>query len=238
MQPATDVIAPITPPELSSGLSPGRESPSNGEPPRIILHGIRWETYTRLLDDMEDSHAAHFAYDQGELEIMPLSERHEKPNRALALLVEILAEELDIDLQRLGSTTFKRDDLQKGFEPDSCFYIQHERAIRGKEKIDLTVDPPPDLIIEIDISSHSLNKFPLYAALGILEVWRYVDRRVRIFSLANGQYVEVENSIAFPVLTNAIATRFLAESAEAASTTWLRRVRQWVREARAAGERP
>ncbi len=236
MQPATDVISPIKPPELSSGLSPGGEPPFKDEPPRIILHGIRWETYTRLLEDMEDSHAAHFAYDQGELEIMVLSERHEEPNRALATLVEVVAEELDMDLRRLGSTTLKRDDVKKGFEPDSCFYIQHELEIRGKRKIDLTVDPPPDLIIEIDISSHSLNKFPIYAKLGILEVWRYVDRRVRIFSLANGQYVEVENSIAFPVLTNAIATRFLAESAEVASTTWLRRVRQWVREARGAGK--
>jgi Uma2 family endonuclease len=152
MQPSTDVISTVQPSELPSVLSPLGELPLNDEP-RIILHGISWETYTRLLDDMEDSHAAHFAYDQGELEIMVLSERHEKPNRTLAVLVEVLAEELDIDLQRLGSTTFKRDDLQKGFEPDSCFYIQNEIRVRGKEKLDLAVDPPPDLVIEIDISS-------------------------------------------------------------------------------------
>jgi Uma2 family endonuclease len=149
--------------------------------------------------------------------------------------VEVLAEELNIDLRRLGSTTFKREDLQKGFEPDSCFYIQHEAQIRRKEKIDLTIDPPPDLIIEVDISSPSLNKLPIYAKFGILELWRYDGERVRILRLVNGQYGEVENSIAFPLLTNAIATQFLTESAVVTSTTWLRRVRQWVRESHVTG---
>jgi Uma2 family endonuclease len=207
----------------------------NGEP-RIILHGISWATYERLLDDIGESHAAHFAYDQGELEIMVPSERHEEPNRTLAVLVEVLAEELNIDLRRLGSTTFKREDLQKGFEPDSCFYIQREAQIRGKEKLDLTVDPPPDLIIEIDISSPSLNKFPIYAKLGIPELWRYDGERVQILRLANDQYEEVTNSIAFPVLTNALATQFLNESAVTTSTSWLRRVRQWVRKSREGGK--
>jgi Uma2 family endonuclease len=235
MQPSPDVISPVKPPELPSGLPPGREPLFNGEP-RIILHGISWATYERLLDDIGESHAAHFAYDQGELEIMVPSERHEEPNRTLAVLVEVLAEELNIDLRRLGSTTFKREDLQKGFEPDSCFYIQREAQIRGKEKLDLTVDPPPDLIIEIDISSPSLNKFPIYAKLGIPELWRYDGERVQILRLANDQYEEVTNSIAFPVLTNALATQFLNESAVTTSTSWLRRVRQWVRKSREGGK--
>jgi Uma2 family endonuclease len=199
---------------------------------RVILYGISWETYERLLDDIGDSHAAHFAYDQGALEIMVPSEIHEKPNRTLALLVEVLAEELNIDLQRFGSTTFKRDDLHKGFEPDSSFYIQNEARVRGKEKLDLTVDPAPDLIIEVDVTSPSLNKFPIYAKLGIPELWRDKNNRIQIFSLRNGEYVEVENSIAFPLLTSGIATQFLAESVTLPSTAWLRRVRQWVRETR------
>ena len=101
---------------------------------------------------------------------MVLSTKHERPNRTLALLVEILAEELNMDVQRLGSTTFTREDLDKGFEPDSCFYIQNEARVRGKEEIDLAVDPPPDLVIEIDITSPSLNKFPIYARIGVPEV--------------------------------------------------------------------
>lgn len=199
---------------------------------RIILHGISWETYEHLLNDIGESHAAHFAYDQGALEIMVPTERHERPSRILAVLVDVLAEELNIDLHRLGSTTLKREDLQKGLEPDSGFYIRNEARIRGKEKLDFTVDPPPDLIIEIDETSSSLNKFPIYAKLGTLELWRYKNNQVQFFVLTNGQYVEVENSIAFPVLTNSLATQFLAESLTSPSTAWLRRVRQWVREAR------
>lgn len=227
MQTPSETIPPVRPPEPPSGGGPSFDG---GD--RIILHGVSWETYERLLDDMGDSHAAHFAYDEGELEIMVPSEKHEKPNRRLALLVEVLAEELNIDIEGLGSTTFKREDLQKGFEPDSCFYIQNEARIRGKEKLDLTVDPPPDLIIEIDVTSPSLSKFPIYAKLGIPELWRYKNNQVQIFALTNSQYIEIENSIAFPVLTNSLATQFLAESVTLPSTAWLRRVRQWVREAR------
>lgn len=214
-------------------------TPSGGERwieggQRIILRGISWETYVHLLNDIGESHAAHFAYDQGELEIMVPSERHERPSRTLAVLVDVLAEELNIDLHRLGSTTLKREDLRKGLEPDSCFYIQNEAQIRGKEKLDFTIDPPPDLIIEIDETSSSLNKFPIYAKLGVSEVWRYKNNRVQIFSLRNGEYVEVESSIAFSVLTSSIATQFLAESVTLPSTAWLRRVRQWIREARSS----
>ena len=118
MQPTIETTPSVQSPEVSTGEECWFEG---GQ--RIILRGISWETYEHLLDDMGDSHAAHFAYDQGKLEIMVPSERHEKPNRTLALLVDVLAEELNIDLQRLGSTTFKRKDLQKGLEPDSCFYI-------------------------------------------------------------------------------------------------------------------
>src|SRR6266542_964516 len=101
---------------------------------RVILHGVSWETYERLLADFQDSHAAHFTYDQGVLEIMVLSFKHETFNRTLATLVETLAEELQIDFVNAGSTTFKREDLARGFEPDSCFYMQNEERVRGKEE--------------------------------------------------------------------------------------------------------
>ncbi|MGE0681402.1 MAG: Uma2 family endonuclease [Candidatus Binatia bacterium] len=199
---------------------------------RLILHGVSWATYQRLLDDFKDSHAAHFAYDRGVLEIMVLSTKHERPNRTLALLVEVLAEELNMDVQRLGSTTFTREDLDKGFEPDSCFYIQNEARVRGKEEIDLAVDPPPDLVIEIDITSPSLNKLPIYAQIGVPEVWRYDGRQVQMFTLANGQYANIEQSAIFPPLSSTVATQFLEESIKLQSTAWLRRVREWVRDQR------
>ena len=195
------------------------------------MHGVSWETYERLLSDFQDSHAAHFTYDRGVLEIMVLSFQHETINRTLAHLVSLVAEELQIDTVHAGSTTFKRQDLAKGFEPDSCFYIQNEGRISGKAEIDLDTDPPPDLIIEIDISSSSLNKFPVYAHIGVPEVWRYDGTRVVFFVLAGENYEAAEESRALPVLTSAMATELLDASAEVKSTAWVHRVRQWVRQA-------
>jgi Uma2 family endonuclease len=217
MHTPAEMVPPAEQPTLPSQLSQ-----------RLILHGVSWATYQRLLDDFKDSHAAHFAYDRGVLEIMVLSSKHERPNRTLALLVEVLAEELNMDVQRLGSTTFTREDLDKGFEPDSCFYIQNEARVRGKDEIDLAVDPPPDLVIEIDITSPSLNKLPIYARIGVPEVWRYNGRQVQMFALATGEYVHIEQSTAFPLLSSTLATRFLEASTTLRSTTWLRRVRAWA----------
>ena len=204
-------------------------SPTTGQ--QIILHGVSWETYEQLLSDFQDSHAAHFTYDRGVLEIMVLSFKHETVNRTLAHLVSVIAEELQIDTISAGSTTFKRQDLAKGFEPDSCFYIQNEGRISGKAEIDLDTDPPPDLIIEIDISSSSLNKFPVYAHIGVPEVWRYDGTRVVFFVLAGENYEAAEESRALPALTSAMATELLDASAEVKSTAWVHRVRQWVRQA-------
>jgi Uma2 family endonuclease len=168
---------------------------------------------------------------------MVLSTKHERPNRTLALLVEVLAEELNMDVQRLGSPTFTREDLDKGFEPDSCFYIQNEARVRGKDEIDLAVDPPPDLVIEIDITSPSLNKFPIYARIGVPEIWRYDGRQVQMFVLANGEYLHIEQSTIFPLLSSTLATRFLEESTRLRSTAWLRQVREWARTQRKANRR-
>lgn len=145
------------------------------------------------------------------------------------MLVEVLAEEWNIDIQRLGSMTFKRADLLKGFEPDSCFYIQHADAISGKEDIKLAVDPPPDLTIEVDITRESLDGFPIFAAVGIPEVWRFDGTKVTIFQLESGSYIETPHSVAFRALTSEIATEFLDESQTLKSTAWLRKVRQWAR---------
>ena len=197
---------------------------------RIILHGISWETYERLLAEHVESAGPRFTYDNGMLEIMILSLEHEEPNRTLAALVDVLAEESDVDVVRAGSTTFKREDLFKGFEPDSCFYIRNAEAVQGKKRLDLTIDPPPDLVIEIDVTRPSLPRFPIFAAVGVPEVWRYDGSRVQFFKPDGGQYVEVEHSLALPPLTDAVATRFLKESEETKSTVWLRRVREWARQ--------
>ena len=199
---------------------------------RITLPDVSWETYEQLLANYENSANPRFAYDRGRLEIMILSAKHEELNRTIALLVEIVAEEFSIDIRNLGSTTFKRQDLARGFEPDSCFYIQNVKRIRGKEEIDLTVDPPPDLVIEIDITSPSLSKFPIYSGIGVPEIWRSDGQALTIFKLIDGVYVEAESSTALPPLTGSVISHFIEESKTLERPRWLCRVRQWARQSR------
>jgi Uma2 family endonuclease len=128
---------------------------------KVILKGVSWETYERLRAEHEEESGTRFTYDSGILEILVPSARHGKPNRILASLVEVLAEEMALNIESLASTTLKRPDLLKGFGPDSCFYIQYAEAIRDNEEIDLTVDPPPALVIpERGISVPSVTDLP------------------------------------------------------------------------------
>ncbi len=196
---------------------------------RTILRNISWETYQRLLAAHAGSSAPRFAYDRGTLEIIsPLAEQ-EEPNRAIALLVEVVAEELGLDLRNLGSTTLKREDVRRGVEPDSCFYIQNEPRVRGKAGIDLALDLPPDLVVEVDITSPSLDKLPIYAQLGVPEIWRYDGNGVTILRLAGEEYVVATDSAALPPLTGAVLSRFVAESKTLPRTGWLRALRAWTR---------
>lgn len=196
---------------------------------KIILHNVRWETYESLLADHLDNSAPRFTYDRGELEIMSPSSQHEEYNRTVSLFVEVLAEELNVDTRNLGSTTFKREDLGRGFEPDSCFYIQNEQRVAGKTRIDLNVDPPPDLVIEIDITSPSINKIPIYARLGIPEVWRYDGNRLLILHLEDDDYRERDESAVLPQVTAALVGGFLEDSKTMKRTAWLRKLRAWAR---------
>ena len=205
-----------------------RPTPDTGQ--RLILPGVSWATYERLLADFSDSHAAHFSYDQGVLEIMVLSLRHEKLKHILETLIEFLAAELDIDLEGAGSTTFRRADLARGFEPDACFYIANADYIRQKEEVDLAEDPAPDLVIEIDISSPSLEKLPIYAAVGVPEIWRYDGTSSIIFQLQEGAYQESKQSLAFPHLTPTVLTQFVQDGQTLRRAAWLRKLRGWVQE--------
>jgi Uma2 family endonuclease len=199
---------------------------------RVIIRFVSWTTYEHLLADLSNQSSTRLTYDRGMLEIMcPLPE-HEEWNRTIALLVEVLAEEMRIDVRNFGSTTFRRADLARGFEPDSCFYIQHEANISGKSTIDLTVDPPPDLVIEVDITSGSLDKFPIYAQVGVPEVWRYDGQRLRIYILRAERYVESETSLALPLLTSTRLSEALARSKTLKRTALLRSFRTWVRQER------
>jgi Uma2 family endonuclease len=199
---------------------------------RVVLRNASWQTYENLLSDCVNASAPRFTFDQGLLEIMSPSSEHEEYNRTLALLVEVLAEELRMDIRNLGSTTFKREDLQRGFEADSAFYIQTAERMSGRSHVDPAVDPPPDLVIEVDITSTALSKFPVYAHFGVPEIWRYDGKRVAIFKLTGGDYVESEASAAFPEVFNADLSHFLQQAKFLKRTAWLSVLRSWVRDKR------
>jgi Uma2 family endonuclease len=196
---------------------------------KVILNGVSWQTYERLLAEHAGSSGTRFSYDRGALEIRILSAKHEAIKHTLALLVEVVAEGLGVDVYGLGSTTFRREDLGRGFEPDACFYVQREALVRGKDEIDLRSDPPPDLVIETSITHPSLKKFPIFSALGVPEVWRYEGERAAIFSLGSGEYVEVDQSAALAGVTGEALSGLIAASQELKRTEWLRRLREWVR---------
>jgi Uma2 family endonuclease len=197
---------------------------------RVTLHNVSWETYVRLLADLQDSSAPRMTYDRGTLEIMSPSSEHERYNRTVAQIVEELAVELDVNIDSLGSTTFRREDIDRGFEPDSCFYIRNVSHARGKKRIDLSTDPPPDLVIEIDITSPSLDKFPIFAKVGVPEVWRFDGSKLAVYELAGGEYVERDASVAFPAVTAADITGFIKESETMARPEWVRKLRAWARD--------
>jgi len=196
---------------------------------RVLLHNITWETYERLLAENGESCGTRFTYDEGELEIMVVSASHEKPNRTLAHIAEITAEVTGRDLTAVGSATFKRKDLGKGFEPDSCFYFRHARAVRDKDEIDLETDPAPELIIEVDISRSSLNRFPIFGAIGVAEIWRYDGDRVRFYALHENAYQHIEESTVLSPMTATQATAFLERGRREDWTDWLQAVREWIR---------
>lgn len=196
---------------------------------KVTLHNVSWETYERLMDERGESRVPRFAYDRGELEIMSPSTEHESIAYFLELLVALVAGETDTNAYGVGSTTFKREDLECGFEPDACFYVQNEERIRGKPRIALGTDPPPDLVVEIDITSSSLSKFSIYARIGVPEIWRHDGERVAIFELRGGEYVEIAESAVLPPLAGSILSRFVEESRSLGSVAWMRNVREWAR---------
>lgn len=199
---------------------------------RILLRSVSWETFNRLLVETGEDRGQRFAYSQGVLEIMSPLGIHENSNRFIDDIVRTIADELDINLKKFGSLTLKLDRVQKGVEPDSCYYVQSELLVRSKQTIDLTVDPPPDLVLEIDITSGSLDKLPIYADLGVGEVWRYDGYQLSVFSLdpSVGSYRKLDQSLIFPFLSLAQVPILIQRSGEVGETAALKEFRQWLRE--------
>jgi Uma2 family endonuclease len=164
------------------------------------------------------------------LEIVTLSAEHERPSERIADLAKVLADVMDLEVEALGSTTFKRQELERGFEPDSCFYVENFERVRGKDRIDLTVDPPPDLVVEVDIASPSISKLPMFAEFGVPEVWRFDGERSSMLRLRGGGYEEVVTSEVFRGALAQSISQLLAQGKSLGGTGWLRLARAWAHE--------
>lgn len=214
--------AVLTPPE-----SPKRKE-SIGEK-RFVLHNVSWETYEQLLKNYENSNAPRFTYSEGVLEIMSPLPSHETDSRAFELLINEICFEKNLNVISLGSTTFRRKEWDKGAEPDGCFYIESADKLKGKDlnKIDIT-KYPPDLVIEVDYTSPSIDKFPIYATLGVTEIWLCKNDVVKFFRLSKKKYVEISESIVLPKVAATEVTHLINKNRTIERPEWLRNVRVWT----------
>ncbi|HEX4950317.1 MAG TPA: Uma2 family endonuclease [Blastocatellia bacterium] len=199
-------------------------------PPGTTLRAdnVAWEDYEQLTYDLRESSAVRVFYDQGKMEIMSPLPAHEKPVKVLHRLVTALSDELNIDIESLGSSTLKKELKDKGAEPDDCFYVQNAALVIGKEDLDLQHNPPPDIVIESDLTSSSLDRFAIYAGLGVPEIWRVFNRHVDIWLLAEADYEESSHSAAFPFLTVAALNEFLLLGLTEGERKAAQALRDWI----------
>jgi Uma2 family endonuclease len=191
---------------------------------------VPWDDYENLLADLGEGYAVRIFYDSGRMEVMAPTSTHEKPKSVIHTLVTALRDELDIDIESLGSTTLKKEMRAAGAEPDDCFYIQNAALIIGREDLNLNSGPAPDLVVEIDRTSSSLDRFAIYAALGVPEIWRLARRQMRIHLLSGGRYHESPISGAFPFLTAPELSEFVARGLKEGERKVAVAFREWVRE--------
>lgn len=199
---------------------------------RLVLTGVSWEEYLRILRAFEQRRV-RCTYDRGVLEIMTLSFEHENEGYLLCRLVDVLTEEFDLPVQGGRSTTSKRRKHLKGLEPDGCWWIANEAKVRGKRRIDLRVDPPPDLVAEVDVTSSSINRLIAYAKLRVPEVWHYALSNLAFFVLRGDDYHPVAESPTFPGIGSADVQRYLESLKTEDQTTIIKRFRAWVKSKRA-----
>lgn len=194
---------------------------------RVTFHHLNWAAYQQILHALPQSRAARLTYDRGILEItMPL-EDHEFATRLIELFIRILVIELGLKIKTMGSTTLEREELDRSPEPDNAYYIQNQPLVAGRT-VDLKQDPPPDLVVEVDITHTDIDKLRLYAALGVPEFWRYNGQVWRIYQLQAGQYQEVEASPTFPTVPKAKLYKFLTQ-AQQDEVAAEQQLRTWVR---------
>ena len=202
----------------------------------LVLQGVSWEEYEQLLDDLADRPGVRLTYDQGKLEIMSPLPEHEEYKELIARMIYALCDELDLNVEPRGSSTWKKKQELKGTEPDACFYLANAERIIGQRQIDLAVDPPPDIVVEIDTTNESLGKLPIYSTLKVPEIWRFEAKRHRvvIYELRDHTYVEIPSSSSFPILTGQVIVGFIDQGSRQGQRVALAAFRQWIRATRKA----
>jgi Uma2 family endonuclease len=197
----------------------------------VLLEGVRFSTYETLLEDMGDRRL-RLTYENGSLEIRSVSPRHEWAKKLIGRMIEAMTEELSISIRSGGSTTFKKELSKKGLEPDASYWVANERAVRGRPDLEIELDPPPDIAVEVEISTSALNRLAIYAAIGVSEIWRSDGSQILISQLQDdGSYVPVPQSPSFPWLPVAGLSRFLSAGMSMSETQWIRSFRTWIRTA-------
>lgn len=197
----------------------------------LTLDNVSWEEYESVLQEFDGRSGLRITYDQGRLDFVTTSHAHSRREFFIARMVAVMAEEFDMDLEGDAGSTQKRKRYLKGTEPDTCFYIGNVKWMAGKDVLNLETDPPPDLVIEVDKSSQSLHKFPIYAAFGVPEIWRYLVRQkqAEIYALQGKTYAPISASRFFPILTTAALARFVEQSASEGQTAAIKAFRRWIK---------
>jgi Uma2 family endonuclease len=194
----------------------------------VTFSDVSWDEYDELLHELDERPYYRLTYDDGRLEVMTLSPEHESPAALLPHLILVIAEACDLDFLSLGSTTLRKKRRSKGTDPDDCFYFKEFKKIAGKKRLDLAVDPPPDLALEVDITSGSISKFPIYAAIGVPELWRHDGKRMSFYRLAGDEYLEIGHSDLFPFLTPGVVLEFLEKGEAEGTLAMVKEFRKWV----------
>lgn len=196
----------------------------------LLVREAQWEEYEQVLEDLVPKSLARVFYDKGRMWIVPPLPDHERPKVVVNRLVGALSEELKIPVISFGSSTLKREKVAKGAEPDDSFYIRNAGQFLNKTQIDLNTDPPPDIVVEIDHTNASLDKFPIYAGLNVPEIWRVVGSKVQIFVLAADLYEEFEASSILPGLTAQALSTFLEQGLKQGEWIAAPAFREWLRQ--------
>jgi Uma2 family endonuclease len=222
---------------MASVSAPSQEQPVAPEQ-RFLLRAIDWQTYRTISEALKGRHL-RLTYDQGNLELMTISGTHGNCSRLLGRFVFVLAEEFGLTVRSFGDMTCESEELDRGVEPDESFYLTNEAAVRDKEEIDLATDPPPDLMLEIDIRRSSRTRMAIYAAMRVPGVWQFDGETVHVWRLdADGKYVSSATSQYFPGLLIAELAAFLQRRTQMDEVSLVRSFRTWVREQLAKKSQP